>query len=151
KVIRPDRVQDDESVRRFQREARAAARAAHPNIVTIFDTDLAAGKYYLAMEYVEGVTLSRLVRERGPLPVAVACDYARQAALGLQHAHERGLVHRDIKPGNLVLTQAQGAQAGGVVKILDLGLARLTDASESRETVSELTHTGMVMGTLDFI
>src|SRR2546430_1287403 len=86
------------------------------------------------------------INQRGPLPVAVACDYARQAALGLQHAHERGLVHRDIKPGNLVLTQAQGAQAGGVVKILDLGLARLTDASESRETVSELTHTGMVMG-----
>jgi formylglycine-generating enzyme required for sulfatase activity len=154
-------------VRRFQREARAAARASHPNVVTVFDIDQAGDKHFLAMEYVEGVTLAQLVKESGPLPVAQACDYVRQAALGLQHAHERGLVHRDIKPANLLVAavarrrepavvgagtpEADAPGAPDVIKILDLGLARLTDVSDSGDTVSALTHTGVVMGTLDFI
>src|SRR5262249_46045013 len=89
-------------VERFRREVRAAARLTHPNIVTAYDAEKAGDTHFLVMEYVEGVSLARLVKERGPLPVAQACAYVRQAALGLQHAHERGLVHRDVKPDNLI-------------------------------------------------
>jgi eukaryotic-like serine/threonine-protein kinase len=105
KVIRAERLsQNPEAVRRFQREARAAAQLCHPNVITIFDADSVDNRHYLAMEFVEGIDLSRLVRQHGPLPIAHACDFIRQAALGLQHAHERGLVHRDIKPSNLLVS-----------------------------------------------
>src|SRR5204862_429936 len=83
------------AVRRFRREAQAAARLDHPNIVRLFDSDHSGDTHYLAMEYVNGVTLDRLVEQHGPVPFELACDFIRQAALGLQHAHERGLVHRD--------------------------------------------------------
>src|SRR5262249_12691145 len=88
------------AVERFRRQVRAAARLAHPNIVTAHDAEHAGDTLFLVTEYVEGISLGRLVRERGPLPIAEACDYIRQAALGLQHAHKRGMVHRDIKPEN---------------------------------------------------
>src|SRR5205807_7253241 len=107
-----------DSAERFRREVRAAARLQHPNIVTAFDAEQAGDVHFLVMEYVEGTTLAQVVGRRGPLPVAEACGYVRQAALGLQHAHERGMVHRDIKPQNLMRTP------GGQVKILDFGLAR---------------------------
>src|SRR5262249_28607217 len=87
----------------------------------------------------------RLVKEHGPLAVPLACDYVRQAAHGLQHAHERGLVHRDIKPANLLLTRK------GVVKVLDMGLARLGDRAEGGDSRSTLTKGGIVVGTLDYI
>src|SRR5947208_567252 len=83
---------------------RAAARLAHPHIVHAYDAEQAGDAHFLVMEYVDGVSLDRLIREKGPAPVAAACDWVRQAALGLQHAYERGMVHRDIKPGNLMLT-----------------------------------------------
>lgn len=105
KVIRRERLsQDPEAIRRFQREARAAAQLAHPNVVLVYDSDQIGSTYYIAMEYVEGIDLSQMVKEEGPLPVAQACDFIRQAALGLQHAHECGMVHRDIKPSNLLVT-----------------------------------------------
>ena len=129
---------------RFRREARAAARLCHPNIVTLFDVDQVGNTPFLVMEYVEGIDLGRLVEQEGPLPVRHACDYVRQAAAGLQHAHECGLVHRDVKPANLLLTAR-----GGVVKVLDLGLARLPRCPE--DTASSLTEVGSVMGTADFI
>src|SRR5262249_6926198 len=103
KVIRKERLAHPEAVRRFRRELQAAARLAHPNIVLVHGSDQVGDTHYLAMEFVDGVTLQRLVEEHGPLPVAQACEYARQAALGLQHAHEQSLVHRDIKPSNLML------------------------------------------------
>src|SRR4051812_25051538 len=97
------------------------------------------------MELVQGTTLADLVHQRGPLPARLACDYARQAALGLQHAHERGMVHRDVKPHNLMLTP------DGTVKVLDFGLARLPRAQEEVPAaggyVGALTGAGAVMGT----
>ncbi len=144
KLIRKDRLADPEAVRRFHREIRAAAQLTHPNIVTAHDADQAGDTHFLVMEYVEGTDLRKLVKQRGPLPVAEACEYVRQAALGLQHAHERGLVHRDIKPANLLLT-AQNP----TVKILDMGLARLHQAGE--QTAGDLTKEGAVMGTPDYM
>ena len=146
KIIRPDRVQDPAALRRFRQEIQAAARLTHPNIVLAHDADEVDGKHFLTMEYVEGTDLGKLVKQQGPLPVALACDCIRQAALGLQHAHEQGMVHRDIKPSNLLLARPQGSQAGGVVKLMDLGLARLRS-----DDTKEMTQTGAVMGTADYI
>jgi HEAT repeat protein/tRNA A-37 threonylcarbamoyl transferase component Bud32 len=158
KVLNRKLLGNSATIERFRREVRAAARLTHPNIVAAFDAEQAGDVHFLAMEYVEGVSLTRRLAERGPLPVAEACDYIRQAAVGLQHAHERGMVHRDIKPQNLMLTPA------GQVKILDFGLARFAleigdDASLSVEmepagtdsAAIRLTHTGLVMGTPDYI
>src|SRR5262249_7476705 len=103
KLIRAERVSGDpEAVRRFQREAKAAARLSHPNIVLIYDADCSGDTYYIAMEYIEGTDLAEWVKKTGPLAIAQACDFIRQASLGLQAAHEAGLVHRDIKPSNLL-------------------------------------------------
>jgi serine/threonine protein kinase len=173
KLIRPERLKSANGVRRFQREIRAAAQLDHPNIVHALDADEVGGAHLLVMEYVAGgIDLHRLVKQRGPLPIADACHCIRQAALGLQHAFERGLVHRDIKPHNLFVSGAvvnggvvSGHVAGGgvhssggvlehtltthQVKILDFGLARLDD--DSGESSSTLTQEGSVMGTLDYI
>jgi formylglycine-generating enzyme required for sulfatase activity len=129
---------------RFHREARAAARLSHPNVVTLLSVDQVGDTPLLVMEYVDGIDLGRLVARSGPLPVGQACDFVRQAALGLQHAHERGLVHRDVKPANLILTEQ-----GGTVKVLDLGLALLPRRAQDVDT--SLTEPGCVMGTADFM
>jgi tRNA A-37 threonylcarbamoyl transferase component Bud32 len=143
KLINRDRLLRDDAVLRFQREARTAARLAHPNIVSVYDASEVEGLHFLVMEYVEGVDLAHLVRQSGALPVAQACEFIRQAALGLQHAHERGMAHRDIKPQNLMLTP------GGRVKILDFGLARFVTETPSSE--EGLTPSGVIMGTPDYI
>src|SRR5439155_2950945 len=144
KVIHRDLLRDPDAVERFRREVRAAARLAHPNIVTAHDAEQAGDLHFLVMEYVDGVSLARLVEKKGPLPVVYACHYVRQAALGLQHAHERGLVHRDIKPPNLMITGD-----GSMVKILDMGLARLT--ASDLQSHSQMTQQGVFMGTPDFV
>jgi serine/threonine-protein kinase len=165
KVIRKERLDTDLAIRRFRREIQAAAQLSHPNIVHAFDADEVAGTHFFVMEYVEGCDLGRVVKERGPLPVAEACEYIRQAALGLEHAHERWLVHRDIKPANLLLAGArdEGPGARGYdaslvprpsslapsIKLLDLGLARVQRAAD--EHSGTLTQEGMVMGTPDYI
>jgi serine/threonine protein kinase len=146
KVIRPELVADQKSVDRFQREARAASRLTHPNLVTIYDAAESNGMHFLAMEYIEGIDLAHLVREKGPQPTALACDFVRQAALGLQHAYECGMVHRDIKPGNLLRSSKDGR-----IKLVDLGLALLQGSDENHASTGELTHTGAMMGTPDFI
>jgi serine/threonine protein kinase len=142
KIIRKERLNNPDALKRFEREVRAAAQLDHPNIVRAYHADEVNGTHFLAMEYVAGKDLGQAVKERGAMPITEACDCIRQAALGLQHANEQGLVHRDIKPSNLLLA------TGGVVKILDFGLARLTSV---RSQASELTHSGAVMGTPDFI
>jgi eukaryotic-like serine/threonine-protein kinase len=151
KVIRKERLQKVDVVKRFQREIRAAIHLSHPNVVMAYDADEVAGTLYFAMEYVDGIDLAQLVKASGPLPVPVACDYVRQAALGLQHAHERGLVHRDIKPHNLLVTpKPTSSSTIGTVKILDMGLARLVQC-EDGESLSALTQEGTVIGTPDYI
>jgi tRNA A-37 threonylcarbamoyl transferase component Bud32/Leucine-rich repeat (LRR) protein len=145
KVIRKERLASAAAVRRFRREVRAVAALSHPNIVHAFDADEVDGTQLLVMEYVEGTDLKKLVQQRGPLPAGEACEYVRQAALGLQHAFERGVVHRDIKPHNLLLTAD-----GSAVKILDMGLARLEQPSAG-DGHSSTTQEGTVMGTADYI
>src|SRR5262249_19067307 len=139
KLIRPELIeQNPGAIRRFRREALAVAQLSHPNIVSIYDADESDGTHFIVLEYVDGPDLERLVREGGPLSVAMACDYIRQAALGLQHAHEAGLVHRDIKPGNLLVSRSESVRRSidsrkgcgstvtpGRVKVLDMGLARM--------------------------
>src|SRR5208282_4698389 len=106
-----------------------------------------------AMELIEGTDLNCMVEKNGPLSVPQAVDYVRQAALGLQHIHERGLVHRDIKPSNLLVTHSQGAQSAGsgVVKILDLGLARLQQPFQKDPTGNLTGTVPVTMGTLDYM
>jgi serine/threonine protein kinase len=142
--VLPDRTARDRlTLERFLREARAAAALDHPNVVKVFDTGHAAGVHFLVMEYVEGIDLQRLVDRDGPLPVPRAVGYALQAGYGLQHAHERGIVHRDVKPGNLIAT------AEGTVKVLDMGLARSLTADRDRLT-SQLGKAADVAWTVDY-
>ena len=108
-------------VRRFSREVQAAARLSHPNIVTAFDAGEQQGIHYLVMEYVQGSDLHSLLREHGPLDVESALDCILQTARGLEFAHSEGIIHRDIKPGNLLVDKR------GTVKILDMGLARFDE------------------------
>ena len=164
KVIARHRMNDRQTAVRFEREMMAIGRLAHPNIVQAFDAREVGDTPVLIMEYVDGLDLGELVRRHGPLPVADACELTRRAALGLQYAHEHGLVHRDIKPSNLMLSR------DGELKILDLGLARLVDtspekppeepqddgdasndpASSSVDTPS-LTGSNQAMGTADYM
>ncbi len=138
-VIKP------ETVQRFYREVKAVARLSHPNIVTAYDAGEHAGTHYLVMEYVAGRDLSAIIKEKGPLPLRQAIDYAQQAARGLDYAHKHGVVHRDVKPSNLLLDKA------GVVKILDMGLARLNENLSGTPEAMELTGTGQILGTVDYM
>jgi eukaryotic-like serine/threonine-protein kinase len=135
---------EDQHHERFLREARTAAMLDHPNIVRVFDLKRDRGFPYIVMEYVDGVPLNALVVNRKPLPYAAAADYIRQTALGLQHAHEAGLVHRDIKPNNLLVDRY------GNVRITDFGLVREINDTESQLT-AQLGAEGAVIGTVDYI
>ena len=147
KIMSKELLQDATAATRFQREIRSVAALNHPNIVIAYDADCVGDRYFLVMEYVDGKDLKAWIREYGVLPLDWSCECIRQAALGLQHAHERGMVHRDIKPSNL-LVSADDKTSLPQVKILDLGLARL--ASESK-TDGTITHTGQIMGSPDYI
>ena len=142
KMLSASRLADPQAVARFQREVEAVGRLNHPNIVQALDANELDGQHFLVTEFVDGVDLSRLVRSGGPLPVPDACEIVRQAALGLQHAHAHDLVHRDVKPSNLMLTSA------GIVKLLDLGLARLRPETPAEVDV---TTSGQVMGSADYM
>src|SRR5262249_41826447 len=135
----------------FLVEIRSLARLSHPNIVQVHDANEADGTLYFAMEYVPGVDLGRLVQKQHPLPVGSVCEWGRHAALWLQHAHENGLVHRDVKPSNLLLAGAAGAAEvpAGTVKLLDLGLVRTQPPGDASGV--PLTHYGAIMGTPDYI
>ena len=142
KVIDRSLAGDEEIVARFRQEQALGARLRHPNLIAGYEAGRAAGRPYLVMELVEGGNLDELLGRSGPLPVAEACEVIRQAALGLQHLHEHGLVHRDVKPSNLMLTPA------GEVKVLDLGLARHLHEPDAGERI---TAQGQFLGTLDYV
>jgi serine/threonine-protein kinase len=129
----------DESFRtRFAREARAAASLSHENVVGVFDVGEAEGRPYIVMEHVAGRTLDDRLREEGALPPADVCRIGRQVCAGLAHAHAAGLIHRDLKPGNLI------EHSDGRIKIADFGIARLTEATE-------LTEAGTIVGTAAYL
>ncbi|MEK6238919.1 MAG: serine/threonine protein kinase, partial [Planctomycetales bacterium] len=147
KVLSEERMNNQSAVARFRREIDAAMRLDHPNIIAALDSDRVGRTYFLVMEYSAGIDLHQWVKQRGPLPIPLACDFTRQAALGLQHAHEQGMVHRDVKPANLLVVQ-HPVNGEPIVKLLDMGLARFV----SEESVEgELTETGQILGTPDYI
>ena len=143
KVIQAKSLQQPDAARRFLREVEAAARLNHPHIVTAYDAGEQDGKLFLVMELVSGCDLATLLKQQGPLPVATALDFVIQAGRGLAFAHDKRVIHRDIKPNNLLLSD------DGVVKILDMGLARIDEDAAPGEF--ELTNSGRVMGTVDYM
>ena len=147
KILPASATKSKQSIRRFQREVEAAARLHHPNIVTAFDADEEDGIHFLVMEHVQGEPLGELVTRTGPLAIETAISYILQAAQGLEYAHSKGIVHRDIKPNNLLVDSA------GTVKILDMGLARFDDSSRSTvvDGGDSLTGHNQIVGTIEYM
>jgi serine/threonine protein kinase len=142
--VLPSALAEDEAIRaRFRLEAQASAQLEHPSFVRVYDFSQEGRLHYLVMEHVEGPNLQHLLARRGPLPVARACEYARQTALALQAAHDAGLVHRDVKPANLIVDRA------GKVKVLDLGLVRCE--VEEGDPLTKKLNDKMVLGTADYL
>ncbi len=137
KILHERYANDEQFVERFRREATHAAGLSHPNIVSIFDRGEADGSYFIVMEYVEGKTLKELIRGRGPCPIPVAIAYTRQILSGLRYAHRNGVVHRDIKPHNVIVDPE------GVVKVTDFGIARAG--------ASQMTEEGAIIGTAQYL
>src|SRR6266508_3186962 len=137
KILNDRHAGDDQFVERFRREAKNAASLSHPNIVSIYDRGEAEGTYYIAMEYLDGRSLKELIVARGPAPVHVAVDYARQVLAAIRFAHRHGIVHRDIKPHN-VLVDGEGR-----LKVTDFGIARAG--------VSQMTEAGSIIGTAQYL
>jgi serine/threonine protein kinase len=170
KVLSKARLAHPNALARFYREVQAVAALDHPNIVRAYDAGKAGNTHYLVMEYIEGADLNRWLKRHGKLPIPWACEFARQAALGLHHAHRHGMVHRDIKPANILVSWKREDDQP-LAKILDLGLARLfagDDGSEDRKTVDDrwlladaatdatrleahLTREGTIVGTPDYL
>ncbi|MBI1311148.1 protein kinase [bacterium] len=172
KLLPARRLRDQAAVARFEREMKAIGRLDHPAIVRATDAGEVDGTHFLAMDFVDGIDLGKLVRLVGPLDIPSACELIRQAAIGLQYAHDQGLIHRDVKPSNLMAERNVGTRKSDVgesnreqnsgfrvpnsdfaissstVRILDLGLALFGSASEA---VDELTTVGQLMGTLDYM
>jgi serine/threonine protein kinase len=140
KIMRPHLLTNAQAIKRFQREVEAAGKLSHRHIVTTYDAGEHEGNSYLVMEYIDGSDLSRVVKRHGPLGESLAVACILQAARGLEYAHYRGIIHRDVKPSNLLLDEQ------GTVKILDMGLARFDDALNDDLTTSEA-----VLGTIDYM
>jgi serine/threonine protein kinase len=142
KILPAAKAQDEAALSRFYREARAVAAIDHPNIVHAYDIDQDDTLHFLVMEYVDGSSLQDIVKKTGPMPVLRACHYIRQSAIGLDHAQRAGLVHRDIKPGNILVAR------DGTVKILDMGLARFFNDDED---ILTRKFDENVLGTADYL
>ena len=149
KILNPELTKKKQAVARFEREMRLVSVLKHPHIVKAYDAQQINGYYVLVMEHVEGRNLNQWLRHHGAAPVWWACECMRQAAVALEHGHRHGLVHRDIKPGNL-LVQAEDYESWPTLKVLDLGLARTAD-DEQADDGQRLTRQGQVLGTPDYI
>ena len=123
KVLRPDFTNDEEFIKRFKIEAQAAASLSHPNIVSIYDVGNEGDIHYIVMEYIDGVTLKEYLEEKGALDWKEAVNISIQICLAIKHAHENNIVHRDIKPHNILFTK------DGMVKVTDFGIARAVTSS----------------------
>ena len=137
KILNAKHASDEQFVERFRREASSAAGLSHPNIVQIYDRGKAEGTYYIAMEVIEGRSLKELIVDRGPSPIPVAVNYGRQILAALRFAHRNGVVHRDIKPHNVLVDEE------GRVKVTDFGIARAG--------ASEMTEVGSIIGTAQYL
>ena len=137
KILHERYANDDQFVERFRREATNAAGLSHPNVVSIHDRGEAEGSYFIVMEYVEGRTLKELIVTRGPCPIPVAISYTRQVLAALRYAHRNGIVHRDIKPHNVLVDNE------GRVKVADFGIARAG--------ASQMTEAGSIIGTAQYL
>ncbi len=137
KILNDRHANDEQFVERFRREAKNAAGLSHPNIVSIYDRGEAEGTYYIAMEYLDGRSLKELVLARGPLPIADAISFTRDVLVALRFAHRKGVVHRDIKPHNVM------ADADGRLKVTDFGIARAG--------ASQMTEAGSIIGTAQYL
>ena len=135
---------NDDVVKRFEREVKAAAKLSHPNIITVYDAGNANGRIFMVMEYIKGCDLGDTLQNKGFLDVSEVVNYILQVAKGLKYAHDQGVIHRDIKPANILL------DLKGNIKIVDMGLAKIEN-KENEETVSILTGNAVVMGTVDFM
>ncbi len=148
KTIRLDSAENPALVERFHREVRASAKLSHSNVVAVYDAEHSADTLFLAMEYLQGEDLLSVVRRTGRLDGPTACIMLRQATAGVKHAHDRGVIHRDIKPNNLFLVRGEESIGPGVVKVLDFGLAKvLQDAGVYQYG----TPAGFAMGTIGFM
>jgi eukaryotic-like serine/threonine-protein kinase len=139
KLLSPERLSNPRAIARFQREARVGAQLQHENLVRIYDFGESNGRYFLVMEYIDGKTIGALISEQGAMPSATAARLLRQVALGLEHAHRKGLIHRDVNPYNILVTH------DGTAKLADLGLA-IDMAAEDR-----VTRDGATVGTFDYL
>jgi serine/threonine-protein kinase len=135
KILKPEYSSDEDFVRRFKQEAQAAASLSHPNVVSIYDIGKEDELYYIVMEYVDGKNLKDLIKEKAPMEVDEALRVVKQILEGLEHAHQHGIVHRDVKPHNILITR------NNVVKVTDFGIARAASGST-------LVHTGAVLGSV---
>src|SRR5919109_4444535 len=138
KILNDRHAADDQFVERFRREAKNAAGLSHPNIVSVYDRGTAEGTYYIAMEYLDGRSLKELIVSRGPAPVKTAVEYARQILAAVGFAHRHGIVHRDIKPHNVLVTGDDGR-----LKVTDFGIAR--------SGASQMTEVGSIIGTAQYL
>ncbi len=141
KILPPEIAADAENVRRFQQEARAAAKLNHENVASVFYYGEDQGLHFIAFEFVEGEDLRAIIQRTGRLPVAEAVGYVLQIARGLAHSSSRGVIHRDVKPSNIIIT------ASGRAKLVDMGLARYQETQAEKA----LTHSGVTLGTFDYI
>src|ERR671916_654375 len=137
KILNERYANDDLFIERFNREAKSAASLSHPNIVSIYDRGEAEGTYYIAMEVIEGRSLKELIMTRGPLPISVAIGYTKQILSALRFAHRNGIIHRDIKPHNVLLGPEDR------LKVTDFGIARAG--------ASQMTEAGSIMGTAQYL
>ena len=153
KILNPTLTKTAKARQLFHREVKAAAKLNHPNIVTAFDANQVGDRCFLVMEFVDGPNLQDFVKEHGPLPINQACDYIRQTAIGLQYAHDLGMVHRDIKPANLLVQKIDSKATTNTsnLKILDFGLARLTGPEDQSASHESSIESNTVMGTPDFL